>query len=253
MAVESSVSAGGKALRSPDCLAERRRISIRDRMTALPSKVKSLLFNTFVVRLSLACRRRSGGCVGGHFWDTRHRWPGLGLLAPLAFPLPAGGAPADASVSIFGIRGIVGRGWDCSRRSPFPCLPAALRRMRRWAFLGCAASSAGAGIASRRSPFLCLPAALRRMRRWAFLGYAASLAGAGIARAARLSLACRRRSGGCVGGHFGDTRHRWPGLELARAARFPLPAGGVPARTGKYRTAVFLLCGATSSKLSCPA
>ena len=219
MAVESSVSAGGKALRSPDCLAERRRISIRDRMTALPSKVKSLLFNTFVVRLSLACRRRSGGCVGGHFWDTRHRWPGLGLLAPLAFPLPAGGAPADASVGIFGIRGIVGRGWDCSRRSPFPCLPAALRRMRRWAFLG----------------------------------YAASLAGAGIARAARLSLACRRRSGGCVGGHFGDTRHRWPGLELARAARFPLPAGGVPARTGKYRTAVFLLCGATSSKLSCPA
>ena len=150
--VESSVSAGGKALRSPDCLAERRRISIRDRMTALPSKVKSLLFNTFVVRLSLACRRRSGGCVGGHFWDTRHRWPGLGLLAPLSFPLPAGGAPADASVGIFGMRGIVGRGWDC----------------------------------------------------------------------------------------------------LAPLA-FPLPAGGVPARTGKYRTAVFLLCGATSSKLSCPA
>ena len=130
-----------------------------------------------VARLSPACRRRSGG-AGRHFSrTTRHRRPG----------------------------GIGSHG------SPFPCLPAAIRR-----------SGGGAGQAHF------------------FSDCAASLAGAGLARAARLSLACRRRSDD-LGIRRSNGRHLFSDCAASPAGRdwlarlaFPLPAGGVRRSGGRY-------------------
>ena len=130
-----------------------------------------------VARLSPACRRRSGG-AGRHFSrTTRQRRPG-------------------------------GSG---SHGSPFPCLPAAIRR-----------SGGGAGQAHF------------------FSDCAASLAGAGLARAARLSLACRRRSDD-LGIRRSNGRHLFSDCAASPAGRdwlarlaFPLPAGGVRRSGGRY-------------------
>ena len=74
-------------------------------------------------------------------------------------------------------------------------------RVGRHLFFGLRGMPAGAGLA--RAARLSLAYRRRpRMRRWAFLGYTASLAGVGLARVARLSLACRRRSGGAAGSIF---------------------------------------------------
>ena len=66
-----------------------------------------------------------------------------------------------------------------------------------------------------------------------------------------LSAAIRRS--GCRHLFFGLRGIVGRGWDCLAPLAFPLPAGGIPARTGKYRTTVFLLCGATSSKLSRPA
>ena len=142
-----------------------------------------------VARLSPACRRRSGG-AGRHFSrTTRHRRPG----------------------------GIGSHG------SPFPCLPAAIRR-----------SGGGAGQAHF------------------FSDCAASLAGAGLARAARLSLACRRRSGGIADRHlFSDCAASPAGTGLARIARLSLACRRRPYKSRKCRKATFLFWRAASGKPGC--
>ena len=110
----------------------------------------------------------------------------------------------------------------------------------RHLFSDCAASPAGAGLARA-----ALPAGGDQEERRAasFSDCAASPAGAGLARVARLSPACRRRSGG-AGRHFSrTTRHRRPGGIGSHGS--PSPAcrrrsGGAAAERGRrifFRTA----------------
>jgi len=144
--VESSVSAGGKALRSPECLVERRRISIRD---VLPLKVKNLIFNTFVVCFPLPVGGDPAEQRGHLFSDWAASLAGLDWLAQLAFPLPAGGDSADASVGIFGMRGIVGLGrdWLAQLAVPLPAggIPARAGKCRKATFLFWRAASGKPG------------------------------------------------------------------------------------------------------------
>ncbi len=176
-----------------------------------------------VARLSPACRRRSGG-AGRHFSrTTRHRRPG----------------------------GIGSHG------SPFPCLPAAIRRSGGGAgqahfFSDCAASLAGAGLA--RAARLSLACRRRPAERRAvsFSEYAALFAGAGLARAARRSLACRRRSGGIADRHlFSDCAASPAGTGLARIARLSLACRRRPYKSRKCRKATFLFWRAASGKPGC--
>ena len=110
----------------------------------------------------------------------------------------------------------------------------------RHLFSDCAASPAGAGLARA-----ALPAGGDQEERRAasFSDCAASPAGAGLARVARLSPACRRRSGG-AGRHFSrTTRHRRPGGIGSHGSPFPcLPAairrsGGGAGQAHFFRTA----------------
>ena len=102
----------------------------------------------------------------------------------------------------------------------------------RHLFSDCAASPAGAGLARA-----ALPAGGDQEERRAasFSDCAASPAGAGLARVARLSPACRRRSGG-AGRHFSrTTRHRRPGGIGSHGSPFPcLPAASGGAAGGIF-------------------
>ncbi len=85
-----------------------------------------------------------------------------------------------------------------------------------------------------------------------FSEYAALFAGAGLARAARRSLACRRRSGGIADRHlFSDCAASPAGTGLARIARLSLACRRRPYKSRKCRKATFLFWRAASGKPGC--